>query len=872
MSWRETNVIKMATRTSPRRCVLQRRLTTEQRSDNCGKARRSCKYDEQLDRSGIVDDSVVRANSTSSCQPRAKRSCNVHRLRRMSVQTGHPTTPYFQCRLPDEVLLNLFSFLLAKDICRLACVCKRFVKICQDSTLWEKLYKRTFGLDYILRNDEQTRGLYEKMPPGDVMKDSWREAFTSFYQSHHVVSSDSQKACEDLKYHSSLKEAITSVPENGTIIIHPGIYREELVVKKQVTIIGTGFEEKPQVTLEGSNATVLKFLPGSGASYVRNINVKYVSGDSLSCRPSCIEVGPDCSTIIHRCVVVSKAIAGSTVYVHGQTARPRVINCSITDSENVGIFINNNGQGIYESNDISNNKLAGVWVKNGANPIMRNNKVHHGRDVGFFIFDNGQGYYDGNDVFSNRIAGYEVRTGGNPTVVRCKIHHGLTGGIYVHDEGRGQFLENKIYANTFAGVWVTSRSNPTIRENEIFSGQQGGVYVFGEGRGVIERNNIHSNALAGIQIRSQSNPVVRHNKIHHGLHGGIYVHERGLGLIENNEIYSNTLAGIWVTTGSSPVMRNNRIHSGKQVGVYFYDNGNGILEDNEIFNHKYSGIQIRTSSNPVIRRNKIWGGQNGGILVYNQGHGLLEENEIFDNAMAGVWIKTESDPILRRNKIHDGQEGGICIFNGGKGLLENNDIFRNALTGVLISTSSFPVLRSNRIFEGGTSGIEITNNAGGILESNEIFNNKFSGICLASGVKPQLSKNIVYDNKEIIKSAVESGCCLYTISGNSCYPMNDFYRCNTCGRLENYAICVNCIKTCHQGHDVEFVRRDRFFCDCGAGSTRASCQVLAKDEHTQTTKHQNESRVNSRYGNDVIPREWPNFEHATKANASTQRP
>lgn len=47
-------------------------------------------------------------------------------------------------------------------------------------------------------------------------------------------------------------------------------------------------------------------------------------------------------------------------------------------------------QGIYEDNEISNSKLAGVWIKNGASPFMRRNKVHHGRDVGFFIFDNGQ--------------------------------------------------------------------------------------------------------------------------------------------------------------------------------------------------------------------------------------------------------------------------------------------------------------------------------------------------------------------------------------------------------------------------------------------------------------------------------------------------
>lgn len=39
-----------------------------------------------------------------------------------------------------------------------------------------------------------------------------------------------------------------SVPENGTIIVHPGIYREELVIKKQVTIIGTGKQSSPEMS------------------------------------------------------------------------------------------------------------------------------------------------------------------------------------------------------------------------------------------------------------------------------------------------------------------------------------------------------------------------------------------------------------------------------------------------------------------------------------------------------------------------------------------------------------------------------------------------------------------------------------------------
>lgn len=39
--------------------------------------------------------------------------------------------------------------------------------------------------------------------------------------------------------------------------------------------------------------------------------------------------------------------------------------------------------------------------------------------------------------------------------------------------------------------------------------------------------------------------------------------------------------------------------------------------------------------------------------------------------------------------------------------------------------------------------------------------------------------------------------------------MHDFYRCQTCNTTDRNAICVNCIKTCHAGHDVEFIRHDR---------------------------------------------------------------
>lgn len=802
-----------------------------------------------------------------------------------NAYNGPSAAQYLQYELPDEVLLVIFSYLLEQDLCRLAQVCKRFSTIANDTELWRRLYQSVFEYDLPLFNPEISKFVFEKPEDSDYAN-AWKESFRQLYRGVHVrpgyqnkkypgrtiVFFDTIQAALDYPEEraaavgaastsSAVINAGLSNPSAGgasvnalsnmyedavppldhpgpLIFLHAGHYKGEyLFIDSDVALIGAAPGNVAEaVVLEREAGSTVMFVEGAKYAYVGYLSLKFspdVTSTVSHHKHYCLDIGENCSPTVDNCIIRSSSVVGAAVCVGGVNANPIIRNCDISDCENVGLYVTDYAQGTYEHNEISRNALAGIWVKNFASPIMRENHIHHGRDVGIFTFENGMGYFEKNDIHNNRIAGFEVKAGANPTVVKCEIHHGQTGGIYVHENGLGQFIENRIHSNNFAGVWITSNSNPTIRKNEIYNGHQGGVYIFGEGRGLIEHNNIYGNALAGIQIRTNSDPIVRHNKIHHGQHGGIYVHEKGQGLIEENEVYSNTLAGVWITTGSTPVLRRNRIHSGKQVGVYFYDNGHGKLEDNDIFNHLYSGVQIRTGSNPVIRGNKIWGGQNGGVLVYNGGLGLLEQNEIFDNAMAGVWIKTDSNPTLKRNKIYDGRDGGICIFNGGKGILEENDIFRNTQAGVLISTQSHPILRRNRIYDGQAAGVEITNNATATLEYNQIFKNKFGGLCLASGVQPITRGNQIFNNEDEVEKAVSGGQCLYKISSYTSFPMHDFYRCQTCNTTDRNAICVNCIKNCHAGHDVEFIRHDRFFCDCGAGTLSNQCQL--QGEPTQDT-------------------------------------
>ena len=79
----------------------------------------------------------------------------------------------------------------------------------------------------------------------------------------------------------------------------------------------------------------------------------------------------------------------AAVHVHGAGSSPKLARCKISECNNVGLFLQEGAQGVYEDNEISANRLAGVWVKTAANPIMRRNEVCHGKDAGFFIFDGG---------------------------------------------------------------------------------------------------------------------------------------------------------------------------------------------------------------------------------------------------------------------------------------------------------------------------------------------------------------------------------------------------------------------------------------------------------------------------------------------------
>lgn len=99
--------------------------------------------------------------------------------------------------------------------------------------------------------------------------------------------------------------------------------------------------------------------------------------------------------------------------------------CKIHDGQNGGISVHDQGKGVFEDCEIFANKLAGVLVKTGGNPLMRRCKIHDRQQVGIYVYERGKGIFENCETFANETYGLFIDNGADSVVWRrCKFRDG----------------------------------------------------------------------------------------------------------------------------------------------------------------------------------------------------------------------------------------------------------------------------------------------------------------------------------------------------------------------------------------------------------------------------------------------------------------
>lgn len=474
----------------------------------------------------------------------------------------------------------------------------------------------------------------------------------------------------------SIAEALKRSKPGGVVEVRGGIYQEELLFGRDVTLVARSAGEKVEIHSMSRKAALTLATPGVTVT-VRGFKVMHFSKhqrEGKGCTRA-VEVAAGCM-VVEECAITS--LCGVGVGCHSG-ARVQMLRCKVTKCGQNGVFMYEDGSGVVDDCDLVENAFPGLGLDEVTDFTMTGSRVVHGRGDGV-----------------------KIRAGGE--------------GILL--------LDNEISHNGQVGVSMEDGASPVLRGNHIHHGGSCGVSIMTGARGLVEGNHVYGNAHPNVYIASGADPEVRGNSIHHSLSCGVTVVEGGRGLIESNDIYGNVTAGVYVMSGGDPTVRRNIIHDGEGDGIKVCLEGRGMYEQNTVRRNGGFGVLIETRADATVCGNVISESAEDGVHFSQGARGLLERNTIDRACACGILVDEGSCPTIVANDVSDCAGGGILVSGGSSGCVERNTVARHGSHGIAVVLNSSPTVLGNVVTDNKGLGLLVAQGSRGVVEGNMLAGNQ----------------------------------------------------------------------------------------------------------------------------------------------------
>jgi len=397
----------------------------------------------------------------------------------------------------------------------------------------------------------------------------------------------------------SLRVALRQAEPGSQIVVQPGIYRESLVVDKDVEIIGEG--ESAEIILESTKGPCLQ-LQAPNAS-VRGLILRKPSGSDDSPVVS-IQSGKG---TFRNCVF--HAVAGANLVLEGSGTQGQLEDCRFSGGSHLGVEVGSGASIMAAGCRWEGHGRHGLLVGPGANATLTQAAFQDGE--GCAITVRHHGHVQGEDV---QIEGY------------------LAGGLQVEGEARASLVRSRIHSSRYAGLLVFEKGQASLEDCEFSGHESSGAHVVKGASVQMSRCRLHDNPGFGLSVL-----------------------DKGLASLEGCEISQNGQAGVLIHSGGTAQLKQCKLFDGHSLGVVCAPKGRGVLEGCEIYGNVQSGAKVEPGGSLLLVQCVLRDGQDTGLLLFEDAEATLEQCVVHRNARGGILLtKDASDPILRKgNRIED---------------------------------------------------------------------------------------------------------------------------------------------------------------------------------------------------------------------------
>jgi F-box protein 11 len=398
----------------------------------------------------------------------------------------------------------------------------------------------------------------------------------------------------------SIRVALRLAERGTQIVVQPGIYKESLVVDKDVEILGEG--DPSEIILESPKGPCL-LVKTEGATI-----------QGLTLRKAATE-------------------GDENPLVHVQSGKHSIRQCAFHSESGAGLILEGQGTlGTLDQCSFTGGSRLGVKVGPGAS-LSAAHCRWEGKSRQALLVDSNASATLSHPVFlKGEGLAIAVRSQGQLQVEDGFIEDCLAGGIEADAEARINLIRTRITNSIYAGVLVMEK-----------------------GQAILEGCEITGHGAAGVHAVEGASLELRQCRLHDNPGFGLSVMDRALARLDACEIHQNGRAGLLIHGGGTAQLKTCKVFDGQSLGVVCAPKGRGVLEACEIYGNVQSGAKVEPGGSLLLVQCVLRDGQDTGLLLFEDAEATLEQCVVHRNARGGILLtKDASDPILRKgNRIED---------------------------------------------------------------------------------------------------------------------------------------------------------------------------------------------------------------------------
>jgi hypothetical protein len=200
--------------------------------------------------------------------------------------------------------------------------------------------------------------------------------------------------------YSTISEAIANAQPGTRILVHPGLYREQVIIDKQLEIIGNGPLADIVIETEDSNCLLMQ----TESALVRGLTL------SETGRHYTVNI-PQGQLVIEECDITANSNY-TVIAIGGSTANPILRRCQIHDGKWNGIWVSNQARVTVEECQISDNGTSGVGVGQGGKLLIRRCQINWNGGKAIAVYNNGVATVEECDLTNNAGGAWDIAQGG----------------------------------------------------------------------------------------------------------------------------------------------------------------------------------------------------------------------------------------------------------------------------------------------------------------------------------------------------------------------------------------------------------------------------------------------------------------------------